>query len=238
MLAGLLGGLLAFGFATIFGEPQVDRAIAFEEQHAATETATVETAGVHGHEELVSRGVQSTVGLFTGVVVYGVTVGGFFALVFAYAYGRVGELSPRATAALLAGAGFLAVVLVPAIKYPPNPPAISDPDTISFRTGLHFLMLAISLAAGFLAWSLRRHLVERCGAWNGSLLAAGLFLMVVIVAQIFLPTVDEMPADFPADVLWSFRTSSLGLQLVLWTTIGLVFGAFAQRSLIGRASTI
>ncbi len=30
MLVGVLAGLLAFGFARIFGEPQVDRAIAFE----------------------------------------------------------------------------------------------------------------------------------------------------------------------------------------------------------------
>ena len=32
MLVGVLAGLLAFGLARIFGEPQVDRAIAFEEQ--------------------------------------------------------------------------------------------------------------------------------------------------------------------------------------------------------------
>ena len=30
MLVGVLAGLLAFGFARIFGEPQVDRAIALE----------------------------------------------------------------------------------------------------------------------------------------------------------------------------------------------------------------
>ena len=31
MLAGLLAALLAFSFAKVYGEPQVDRAIAFEE---------------------------------------------------------------------------------------------------------------------------------------------------------------------------------------------------------------
>ena len=39
MIAGLIAGLLAFGIAKIFGEPQVDRAIAFEEQHAKAEAA-------------------------------------------------------------------------------------------------------------------------------------------------------------------------------------------------------
>jgi ABC-type nickel/cobalt efflux system permease component RcnA len=34
MLVGVVAGLLAFGFAKVFGEPQVDRAIAFEAQQA------------------------------------------------------------------------------------------------------------------------------------------------------------------------------------------------------------
>jgi Probable cobalt transporter subunit (CbtA) len=32
MLVGAIAGLLAFGFARIFGEPQLERAIAFEAQ--------------------------------------------------------------------------------------------------------------------------------------------------------------------------------------------------------------
>jgi hypothetical protein len=39
MVAGLIGGLLCFGVAKVFGEPQVDRAISFEEAHAKAETA-------------------------------------------------------------------------------------------------------------------------------------------------------------------------------------------------------
>jgi hypothetical protein len=68
--------------------------------------------------ELVSRSVQSGVGLLTGVVVYGTAFGGLFALAFAFAYQRIGRLSARATAALLAAAGFVALVLVPQLKYP------------------------------------------------------------------------------------------------------------------------
>lgn len=39
MLVGILAGVLAFGVARIFGEPQVDRAIAFEEQMDAAKAA-------------------------------------------------------------------------------------------------------------------------------------------------------------------------------------------------------
>jgi hypothetical protein len=70
-----------------------------------------------------------------------------FALVFAFAHGRIGSLPPRATAALLAVAAFVSLVLVPGLKYPANPPAVGDPGTIGSRTALFFTMIVISVAA-------------------------------------------------------------------------------------------
>src|SRR5689334_13336663 len=135
MLAGVVAGLVAFASAWIFGEPQIDLAIAFEQHmHAAT--------GEASEPELVSRAVQSTAGLLTGIVVYGCALGGIFSLVFAYAYGRIGSLSPRSTAAILAVLGFVVLILVPQIKYPANPPSIGEPATIATRTALYFTMIA------------------------------------------------------------------------------------------------
>jgi predicted cobalt transporter CbtA len=245
MLVGCFAGLLAFGFGKLLGEPQVDRSIAFEEQleHAGGEAhemamgrvSDTAMAGAHEHEEeLVGRGVQSTIGLFTGVVVYGTALGGLFALVFAFTYGRIGRLSPQTLAALLAAAGFVAMVLVPAVKYPPNPPAVGASDTIAYRTEFYFFMLVVSLAALVLAVSIGRQLAGRYGAWNSTLAGAAVFLVVIVVAQLLLPTVNEVPAQFPADVLWSFRMTSLGMQIVLWTTIGLGFGMLTERNLVPR----
>ena len=105
MLIGILAGLLASGFAWVFGEPQVDAAIAFEESHASEPAPTAaptpgaaQAAAAHDHEEEpVSRPVQASYGLVTGMVVYGAALGGIFALIFAFAQGRIGSLSPRAT---------------------------------------------------------------------------------------------------------------------------------------------
>src|SRR5580698_1134609 len=144
MLAGALAGLLAAGFACVFGEPQVDLAIGFEAHMH-------QMAGEAPEPELVSRTVQSSIGLLTGVVVYATALGGIFALVFAYAYGRVGRLSPRATAALLALAGFVVLILVPQVKYPANPPSIGEPETIALRTGLYFTMIALSVVVAIAA---------------------------------------------------------------------------------------
>ncbi|WP_407643021.1 CbtA family protein [Caballeronia glebae] len=40
-----------------------------------------------------------------------------------------------------------------------------------------------------------------------------------------------MPADFSASLLWNFRLAAIGIQALLWTTLGLVFGALAAREL-------
>ncbi|NWM64838.1 CbtA family protein, partial [Escherichia coli] len=75
-------GLLAFGFARVFGEPQVDHAIAFEEKMS-------QAAGTAAEPELVTRATQAGIGLFTGIVVYSAALGGLFSLVFAFVHGRV-----------------------------------------------------------------------------------------------------------------------------------------------------
>ena len=226
MLAGVLAGLLAFGFARVWGEPAVDRAIAFEEQMSHAK------GGAHEHEaERVSRDTQSGIGLATAVILYGSAIGGIFALAFAYVYGRFGRLGARSTAALLAIAAFLTVALIPLIKYPANPPAVGSPDTIGPRTGLFLIMLVIAVIAGIGAFAIARRLWARLGGWNAALTGGALFLLAIVAAQLSLPAVSEVPEQFPADALWQFRIAVLGMQFVLWATIGLAFGRLAERLL-------
>ena len=227
MLVGAVAGLIAFGFATLFGEPLVDRAIAFEEQLS-------QAKGEAPEMELVSREVQSTIGLLTGVVVYGAAFGGLFALVFASAYGRIGNLGPRSTALLLAAAGFIAIVVVPGLKYPASPPSVGQAETIGYRSGLYFLMILISIVAVIAAHMIERRLVVRYGGWNAALLGAASFAVIIAIAQLLLPDIDEVPEQFPAVVLWRFRLASLGIELILWATLGLLFGAVAERLFSNR----
>jgi hypothetical protein len=240
MLAGLLAGVLGFAFGRVFGEPAVDAAIAFESyvEHDVHHEAPA--------AELVSRDLQSTAGLGTGTLIYGVALGGMFALVFTASYGRLGQLAARGTAALLGLLGFTAICLVPFLKYPANPPSVGEPDTIGYRTLVYGLLVLVSILAMVLAVLLQRRLAVRFGTWNGTLLAAAGYLVIMAIAFAIFPTVNEVPqqelptvigavtdADvtFPPSVLWAFRMSSLGLQVVVWTTIALVFGALAERQL-------
>jgi predicted cobalt transporter CbtA len=42
--------------------------------------------------------------------------------------------------------------------------------------------------------------------------------------------VNETPAEFPAADLYDFRLASLGVQFVLWSVLGLAFGALVERA--------
>ncbi|GAA2982884.1 CbtA family protein [Actinokineospora diospyrosa] len=235
LLAGLVGGLLAFGFAYAFGEPAVERAISIEETgtgHAhAGEQPAEHSHGEAEEEEVVSRAFQSTGGLGIGAVAYGLGLGELFSLAFAFAYGRVGSLSPRATALAVAGLGYLAVVLVPFLTYPANPPAVGNPDTIGQRTALFFGMIVISLALLVTAIAAARALAPKLGGW-WSTVAAGLgYAVLVTVVAKLLPGFQEVPDGFPGDLIWQFRVASLGTSAVLWTGIGLTFAALLHRGL-------
>jgi len=224
MLVGILAGFLAFGFAKVFAEPQIDKAIAFEE---AMDKARGEDPG----PDLVSRETQSTFGLLTAVLVYGTAIGGLFALAFSVAYGRVGNLRPRLTALLVAGGGFLTLYLMPALKYPPNPPSVGQPETIGFRTETYFLMILVSFSILALTIWLRNRLLARFGGWNATLLAGAVFITITSAVILLLPDINEVPDAFSAVLLWRFRLVSIGTQLILWTTLGLCFGAWTERSL-------
>ncbi len=233
LLVGLLAGLLAGGFAFVVGEPQVDHAIALEEAAAAKESAGHDHAsGEAGSAEaapLVSRPGQKA-GLFLALALYGAAVGGLFALVYAGVRGRIAGLSEPALAVALAGALFVAVVLVPFLKYPANPPAVGDPDTIGSRTTSYLLMLVVGLVSlGTAAWA-ARSVRQSAPGWAPAIAAAVGFLVPVIVAFLAMPTVDEVPTGFPASLLWDFRIAALGTQLVLWTGLGVVFAIVSDRA--------
>jgi predicted cobalt transporter CbtA len=234
LIVGIIAGLLGFAFAKTFGEPAVNVAIAFESSHDEAERAQQIAHGITPapeEPEMFSRTVQGGIGLFTGVVSVGAGIGGIFAVLFAFTSGRMGNLGPGTTSILLAFYGLWSVYLIPALKYPPNPPSIGQPDTIALRTGLYFLIMAISIATTIGSLLLRRRLVARYGTWLGSVMAFGVYFVVICAFFAILPGINEVPEDFPAVILWQFRMASLGIQTILWGSIGLMFGWLVERPL-------
>ena len=216
LLAGLVAGLLAGVFAYTVGEPHVQAAIAIEEAaaHASGEPS-------HHDDELVGRTGQRA-GLFLATALYGAAMGGLLATAYTVLRRRLRTSSDTRAALGLAGAALLGIVLVPFVKYPPNPPAVGNPATIDQRTISYLAVLVIGLVA---VWASVVAARTQPAEWRQAVAGAAGFLVVVAVGYLLLPTVDEVPGTFPASLLWNFRIASLGTQVVLWTTLGLAFAA-------------
>jgi predicted cobalt transporter CbtA len=230
LLAGLFAGLVAFGVAYVVGEPTINAAIEIEESgglgdhHAHHAGASQSSAASE-----VPRALQSTAGLLTGTILAGATLGGLLGVLSALALGRFGSLGARGVSLSLAAIGFVSVSLMPFVAYPPNPPGIGHPDTIGARTALYFIMLAGSVIAAVTAVLVGRELADRWGGWYATLSAIAGYLLVTLTAMALLPSYSEVPADYPATLLYEFRAASLLTQLALWATLGVVLGELLQR---------
>jgi len=263
-LAGAAGGLVAFGFARIFAGPRIQDAIDYEAGREEAQQALDKAAGLAagGGEggELFSRAVQGNIGFGIGMLAFGIAMGALFAVAYTICLGRVGNVRPRTLALLLAGAGFAGIYLVPFMKYPANPPAIGHEETIRQRSAYYVIMMLASLLFLILAVLLGKRLQDRFGTWNATLLAGGAFIVAIGVVMLILPATGELASNvaeyghhgsetplplrdpsgaivfpgFDADLLYSFRLSAIGAQLVLWAVIGLVFAPMAERLLGNR----
>src|SRR5947209_10364064 len=170
VVAGILAGLVASALLTFTAEPVIDRAIALEESHHAAAHPNEAT-----EPELVSRSTQKGAARFAAYGLagggYGVLFGiGFLALRRRPAAGA-GALRP----ALLAG-GMLAgaFTVMPFLKYPPSPPGVGDPATLSERQWKYLALIFLSLVVLAAAVRLSGRLRERGWTDDGRLIAVAL----------------------------------------------------------------
>ncbi|MGB3486080.1 MAG: CbtA family protein [Mycobacterium sp.] len=254
LLAGAVAGVLAFVFARIFAEPQIEQAIGYEEgvgaAHEALEAAAGQAAHSHGDEGGITRAIQMNIGLGMGLLLFSLAIGALFAVVFAVSYGRVGNISARMLSLYVAGGMLLSLYIVPSLKYPASPPALSLDETIQQRTLLYLLMVVLSAALLVGAVVLGRGWAAKFGAWNATLAAGAAYVVAVAVVMLILPSINETPGPlvddagvivyegFPADVLYEFRLYSLGTQVVLYATIGLLFAAMVSKLLDSKREAL
>ncbi|UAK34355.1 CbtA family protein [Nocardia asteroides] len=232
LLAGLIAGLLAATVGYFVGEPKLDAAIAIEEAGSAaghTHGEHAESPGGHSHgdeeEPLVSRGGQKF-GQFLALGLAGVALGAVFASVAHFARRYTTLSGPRLTL-LLGLAGWAAIVAVPFFKYPANPPAVGDPDTVDERTLLWLAAVLLGIVAVgtavavFTALRAQLPTVRLIGG-------VAAFVLATALGYVLLPGVNEVGADFPATLLWQFRVASLAETATLWACLALGFAALTE----------
>ncbi|MDQ1394758.1 MAG: hypothetical protein QOG64_17, partial [Acidimicrobiaceae bacterium] len=151
-----------------------------------------------------------------------------FGVVFAAVRHRLATRTDGRRSLFLAAAGFVAVSLVPFVKYPANPPSVGDPDTITRRTLLYLVILAWSVIGTWAAWRLARWLRDerQLPEERWVPLAAIAFAVIIGAGLAGLPGSPDKVAA-PATLIWRFRLAVAGGSAVFWATLGLAFGLVA-----------
>lgn len=221
-VAGLLAGVALALFMLAVGERSLSQAVSLQNARAVTETGA-------SPEQMFTRGAQLVGGALASVV-FGAGLGAVFGTAYAALRHRLPGQDGWQRAMWLAVGGWVVVWAVPAAKYPPNPPGVGDPATITRRTLLWLALVAWSLLCAWSTMRLGRWLAAR-GVASPARLASQIATYVALVAgaaALLPPTGDTITP--PANLVWHFRLASAGGQLVLWVALGMAFGALSWRA--------
>jgi predicted cobalt transporter CbtA len=233
VLVGIVAGLFAATFLRIVAEPVIDDAIAIEDARIAAEPHHA------ADPEQVSRDDQKGAGLFIGWAFLGAAYGLILSITALALRGRWLDPFRRVAVAgtIIAGA----LVAVPWLKYPPNPPAVGDPATAGERQRLWWfvIILGVLVLAGLAHLSSRLRQADWSDARRIAVVAA-LGVVAFGLIMVLMPgNPDTIPDEVPAALIWRFRLASLGGNAVLWGLLTVGFGLLcseAARRPVGAAA--
>ncbi len=209
-IAGTILAIINLGMV----EPYIDRAIALENQRKISSGEKVDLV------EIASYRVWQKGGAIAAGAVYGISLSALFGIVFAYGRNSLPGNNNKKKAIFLAGLLFFVLYLMVAIKYPPNPPAVGDPQTIYYRQSLYVAYLAISgftVLALALAWN-------RLRVKSKKIILPLTYALVMIAAFVGLPQNPDK-ISISMELIQTFRIWTAVTIGMFWGILALLFGS-------------
>ena len=221
LVSGALAGLVQGSTNLAIVEPYLDEAIGIENQSLFESGQEEDTPQFQAEYE--SYRAWQKGGQVIASVVLGVSTGSLFGIVFALSRKSLPARNDVKKALILAGIMWFTVYLVPFLKYPANPPAVGDGETVVLRAVLYLSFIAISglAAVGFYKLSKRLRGTRKLFA----LVGYAAFVTAVFVAMPDNP--DGAPA--PSDLINGFRAASVLGVSSFWAAVGLILGVLWNR---------
>lgn len=219
LVSGAISGLIFSGMNLVVVEPFIDKAIGLE-----TSKAVAAGENVDINEQDSYRTWQKS-GSFIAGSILGMAFGSLLGIVYAFIRRHLPFSGDIKRAVFLSLVICLVLFVIPSLKYPGNPPAVGNPDTIYLRESLYLGFLAVSavsaLGLGILFYRFRdvQHI----------LIIIPLVYAVIMSSAfvLFPPNPDKI--SIPMDLVSSFRIAS-GLTMVgFWAVLGVIFGLLWYR---------
>jgi predicted cobalt transporter CbtA len=224
LLSGAIAGTILGVINQALVEPHIDRAISIETQNAIMEGEVVNPVELQNYR-LWQKGGEIVAG-----TILGISLAALFGIVFLYSRSSIlsNSISNTKKAIILAGIMWFVLFLIPALKYPANPPAVGDAETIYYRESLYIAILAIS---GFSALGLAlayRRLGFSSNKTRKIITFVLIYAAIMITTYVILPpNPDEIAIHM--DLVQGFRFASAFTMSVFWGLLGIIFGLFWDR---------
>ena len=204
LLSGAIAGALLGLINQAIVEPFIDKAIGIETQRHISEGESIDTTQ-QAQYRMWQKG-----GEVVAATIYGISLSALFGIIFAYSRGSLPGSNDKKKALFLAGIMFFVIFLVPALKYPANPPAVGNPATIYYRESLYVSFITISgfstLALALTYGKLKMYLSKKT-----VFIIPFVYAVIMIIAYLILPPNPDK-VTIPMSLLMS---SELLLYLLL-----------------------
>jgi predicted cobalt transporter CbtA len=216
LISGAIAGTILGVVNLVLVEPYLDKAIGIEVQNAI-ESGEKVNPEEHTNYRFWQKGGEVAAG-----TILGMALGSLLGIVFAFGRKIIPSGSNLKKALVFSGIIWLVIFMVPAIKYPSNPPTVGDPDTINYRQSLFVSFILIS---GFTALGLAilYTKIKQSKTSIKFLTVSIIYAIVMICAFVVVPpNPDEITA--PLDLVNGFRIMSMITMTIFWIVLGITFG--------------
>ncbi len=214
LLSGVIAGVILAGVNYFVAEPFIDQAIGIEVDNSIASGEVVD------FDNLSTYRVWQKEGTFAAGAFLGLTYGAILGIVYVISRKYLPSSDDRKKALILAAIMCLSLYIVPFIKYPANPPAVGDPETIGLRDSLYTsYQLAsglIALGVSILVYKLRKISYIK---YVIPIIYLGL---VAFIYAVFPANPDEITA--PMDLVNAFRAVTFGTMVMFYLVLGAIFG--------------
>jgi predicted cobalt transporter CbtA len=230
LLSGALGGLLLGIINQFITEPFIDKAITVETQRDIAAGEQVDS------QQQSQYRIWQKSGEIVAATILGTSLGALFGIVFAYSRKSLLPGSSNIQKAIiLAGIMWFVLFFMTALKYPPNPPSVGDPNTIYYRQTLYVAFISISGFSALGAAFLYRKLGNRSSSTQSSfsksssiIIAPMVYAAIMIGAYIGLPPNPDA-IHTPMDIVTNFRIASVFTMAAYWGIMSVIFGVLWEK---------
>lgn len=219
LISGAIAGTILGAVNQIVVEPYIKRAIELELENARQSGELINPI------EFAAYRFWQKGGEIAAGTILGISIGSLFGIVFAYSRDTVPGSSNVKKALFVASIMWIVLFLVPALKYPANPPAVGDPDTIYQRQGQYLAFTAIS---GISALGLAL-LYHRVGAMRTRKAIIPAIYAAIMAGAYFVMPANPDQISAPMDLIIGFRIVSAFTITMFWGLLGITLGAFWDR---------